>query len=137
VAKIKNMGVVEGQTILSSNDWEDVKKGGHSAIEAWIRQGDDGQVVRCRAHWGEHCCPAVGETRDQESVGGRTRPRGSPHPQPDRPQRRADCKGANPFSAFTVDGKNLDSIVKAYDPPHKTSGNVYDHIKGNLPDWVE
>src|SRR5215211_3207137 len=36
VAKIKNMGVVEGQTILSSNAWEDVKAGGDSAIKKWI-----------------------------------------------------------------------------------------------------
>ena len=36
VAKVKNMGVVEGQTILSSNEWEDVEAGGDSAIQAWI-----------------------------------------------------------------------------------------------------
>jgi hypothetical protein len=30
------MGVVEGQRLLSSNDWEDVKKGGDKAIKRWI-----------------------------------------------------------------------------------------------------
>ena len=31
----------------------------------------------------------------------------------------------------------MSSIVKAYDPPYSTSTNVYDHIKGNLADWIE
>lgn len=34
VAKVKNMGVIEGQTILTSNEWEDVKAGGDSSIQA-------------------------------------------------------------------------------------------------------
>jgi hypothetical protein len=38
VSQVKNMGVVGGQRILSSNDWEDVKKGGNDAIEQWIAE---------------------------------------------------------------------------------------------------
>lgn len=36
VSQVRNMGVIEGQPILSSNEWEAVKKGGDKAIEAWI-----------------------------------------------------------------------------------------------------
>jgi hypothetical protein len=35
------------------------------------------------------------------------------------------------------DGKDLSSIVKAYDPPYSTSTDVYAHIKSNLEKWVE
>jgi MTH538 TIR-like domain (DUF1863) len=35
-AKIRNMGVMEGNQSVSDNDWEAVKKGGDSAIEKWI-----------------------------------------------------------------------------------------------------
>ena len=46
-------------------------------------------------------------------------------------------KGRNPFDDFTVNKTKLSSIVKAYDPPYKTSTYVYDHIKDNIADWVE
>ncbi len=46
-------------------------------------------------------------------------------------------KGANPFGGFTVEGKKLSSIVKAYDPPYSTSKYVYSHISSNLADWIE
>lgn len=48
-------------------------------------------------------------------------------------------KGSNPFDSFTVgeDKKKLSGIVKAYDPPYKTSTNVYNYISENLEDWVE
>ncbi len=35
-AQVRNMGVIEGNTPVSDNDWEAVKKGGDKAIKAWI-----------------------------------------------------------------------------------------------------
>ena len=35
-AQVKNMGVVEGNTPVSANEWEDVKRKGRTAIENWI-----------------------------------------------------------------------------------------------------
>jgi hypothetical protein len=46
-------------------------------------------------------------------------------------------KGRNPFDDFTIEGKSMSSIVKAYDPPYSTSTYVYNHIKENLSDWIE
>ena len=43
VSQVKNMGVVEGQPILSSNEWEEVKKGRDKAIEDWIAAGMKGK----------------------------------------------------------------------------------------------
>lgn len=36
VQQVKNMGVVEGQKIMYSNEWETVKRRGDSAIKRWI-----------------------------------------------------------------------------------------------------
>lgn len=36
VAQIRNIGVIEGNTPASSNDWEEVKKKGDNAIKKWI-----------------------------------------------------------------------------------------------------
>src|SRR5262245_53604431 len=35
-AQVRNMGVVEGNSPVSDNDWEQVKKGGDQAIKNWI-----------------------------------------------------------------------------------------------------
>ena len=34
--QVKNMGVVEGNTPVSSNEWEQVKRKGDEAIKKWI-----------------------------------------------------------------------------------------------------
>ena len=36
VQQVKNMGAVEGQPLLSANEWEDVEAGGAKAIQKWI-----------------------------------------------------------------------------------------------------
>lgn len=46
-------------------------------------------------------------------------------------------KGRNPFEDFSVNGKNLSSIVKCYNPPFTTSTYVYDYIKENIENWIE
>ena len=35
-AKVRNMGVVEGNSPVSDNDWETVTGGGETAIKRWI-----------------------------------------------------------------------------------------------------
>lgn len=36
VAQVKNMGAIEGNTLVSSNEWEEIKRGGDAAIKRWI-----------------------------------------------------------------------------------------------------
>jgi hypothetical protein len=43
VSMVKNMGVVEGQPLLSSYQWEEVKKKGDAGIQAWIDDQMKGQ----------------------------------------------------------------------------------------------
>ena len=38
VQQVKQMGVLEGQPLLSSNRWEAIKRGGEAEIKKWISQ---------------------------------------------------------------------------------------------------
>ena len=46
-------------------------------------------------------------------------------------------KGANPFNYFKISDVSMGNIVKSYDPPYNDSSAVYNHIKTNLPSWIE
>ena len=35
-AKVRNIGVIEGNNPVSDNDWETITKGGNDAIKRWI-----------------------------------------------------------------------------------------------------
>lgn len=138
-AQVRNAGVVEGNAPVSDNDWEEVKKKGDKAIQDWI----DGQIK------GRSCTVVlIGEKtagrkwinyeiekswNDGKGVVGIYI-----HNLKNKDGEQSD-KGKNPFEGFTVgtDKKKLSSIVKAYDPPYKTSTNVYNHIKDNIDKWVE
>ncbi len=36
VQLVRNMGVIEGNTPVSANDWEEIKKKGDDAVKKWI-----------------------------------------------------------------------------------------------------
>jgi hypothetical protein len=137
VSQVKNMGVLEGQPILSSNKWEEVAKGGDSAIQSYI----DTEMT------GKSCLVVlIGEsTANRKWVNYEIKKAWKDgrgvfgvyiHGLKNLSQQQAS-KGNNPFEYVTVDGVRLDSVVKTYDPPFSTSTYVYDHIKDNLGGWVE
>lgn len=139
VSQIRQMGAIEGQRILSSNEWETVKQGGDSAIKKWI----NGQMT------GKSCnvvligsSTAGREWVDYEIKKAWDDKKGLVgvyiHGLKNLSGEQA-TKGSNPFVGFTVgeNKKPLSSIVKAYDPPYTGSKSVYDYIKSNLADWVE
>ncbi|MDY8095891.1 TIR domain-containing protein [Paenibacillus polymyxa] len=138
-AQVRNMGVVEGNSPISDNDWEEVKKKGEKEIQDWI----DGQLR------GRSCTVVlIGEkTAKRKWINYEIEKSWNSgkgllgiyiHKLKNSAGEQAE-KGANPFDSFTVgeDKKKLSDIVKAYDPPFQTSTYVYDHIKTNLEDWVE
>lgn len=139
VQQVKNMGVIEGQPVLSSNDWEKVKKGGDAAIKKWIADEMTGKsclVVLAGAYtagrrwvkyeiekaWNDGKGVVVVHIHKLKSATG-----------------TQDTKGSNPLGPFTLcEGKKkLSNVAKAYDPPYSTSSFVYDHIQENLEGWVE
>ena len=137
--QVRNIGVVDGNSPVSDNDWETITKKGDQAIQGWI----DGQLN------GRSCtvvligaATAGRKWINYEIVKGWDDGKGVVgvyvHNLLDSDKKQA-TKGANPFASikYGSTGKMLSSIVKAYDPPYTTSTNVYDYIKNNLGDWVE
>jgi len=137
--QVRNMGVVEGNKPVSDNDWEEVTRGGDSAIQNWIDdqlKGKSCAVVLIGAKtagrkWIKYEIKKA--WNDGKGVVGVYI-----HNLKDKDDNQSD-KGQNPFEDFTVgeDGTKLSSIVKAYNPPYSTSTYVYDDIKEHLEGWVE
>jgi MTH538 TIR-like domain (DUF1863) len=139
VQQVKQMGVLEGQPLLSYNQWEKVKGGGDAQVKKWIDEQMSGKsclVVligsgtagrkwvkyEIKKAWDDKRGVVGVYINNLEDQGG-----------------SKSVKGRNPFDDFTVglSKKKMSSVVKAYDPPFVTSTFVYDNIKENLADWVE
>lgn len=139
VQQIKQMGVLEGQQLLSSNEWETIKGKGDAAIKKWINEQMHGKSclvvliggTTAGRKWVKYEIEKA--WNDKRGVMGVYI-----HNLKDLDGKQS-TKGRNPFDDFTVGSnqKNMSSIVRAYDPPFTTSTYVYDHIKDNLADWVE
>lgn len=131
------MGVVDGNRPASDNEWEEVTKGGDAAIKRWIDgqlRGKSVAIVLIGAKtagrrwvnyeiekaWNDHKAILGIYIHNLKNRNG-----------------NQSAKGSNPFSAFTVGGKNLSNIAMTYDPPYTRSERVYNHIKDNLADWIE
>jgi len=136
-SQVRNMGVVEGNSPASDNDWESITTGGDAKIREWINGQMTGRtvaIVLIGAHtagrkWVKHeIRKAWGDRKGVLGV--------YVHNLKDSDEKQS-TKGRNPFEDFTLDGKKLSSVVKAYDPPYLTSTNVYNYIKENLADWIE
>lgn len=134
---VRNIGSVEGNRPASDNDWEEVKKGGDSAIQRWI----DGQMT------GKSCLIVlVGEkTAGRKWIKYEIKKawesgKGVLGIQIHKLKNSAGeqgSEGRNPFDDFTIDGKKLSSIVKLKKTSQSTSQGVYNHISENIADWIE
>lgn len=138
-ARVRNMGVIEGNKPATDNDWEKITKGGDKAIQKWI---DDqlhgkscnvvliGENTAGRKWINYEITTAWNEGKGVVGV--------HIHRLKDLDGNQSS-KGRNPFEDFTMEGshKKLSSIVKAYNPPHTESKDVYAYISDNLEDWIE
>jgi MTH538 TIR-like domain (DUF1863) len=136
-AQVRNSGVVEGNQLLSDNDWETVKNGGDAAVQRWI----DGQLA------GRSCAVVL--------IGAKTAGRkwinyeiwkawhdgrgvlGVHIHRLLNQDKRPTSKGLNPFSGLKVNNIDLHSAIPVVDPPGFASTDVYAHIHENLPTWVD
>lgn len=140
-SQVRNIGAVEGNKPVSSNDWEEVKKKGDDNIKKWINDQLNGRS-----------CTVVligSETASRKWVKyelERSWDLGKGligihiHKLLDSNSKPSD-KGANPFKGYTinVDGKIIDfhTIVPCIDPDGRTSTEVYKTISDNLANWIE
>ena len=138
-AQVRNMGMVEGNSPVSDNDWETVTKGGDAAIKKWISgqmYGRSCTVVLVGAgtanrKWINHeiikswddGMGVVGiHVNGLKNLDGKT-----------------SLKGNNPFSyiGYGDSGKKLSSIAECYTPAGGNSKERYAWIEKHLANAVE
>lgn len=139
VSQIRNIGVIEGNSLATDNDWEQVKRAGDGAIKNWIDnqlKGRSCTIVLIGANtagrkwinyeieksWNEGkgiIGIYIHNLKNREGLHAR--------------------KGSNPFGTFTLKNgtQNLSSVVKTYDPPYTDSKLVYNYISNNIANWIE
>jgi len=141
VQQIRNMGVIEGNTPVSANDWEEARKK-PGAIEKWI---DDNMKYRscvivlvgsetANRPWVKYeIKKAWGDGKGL--VGIYIHNLKDPRTSNDPPYYGKCSQGQNPFDQFNFDsGKKLSNVVKCYNP---SSTDVYNDIKNNIENWIE
>jgi len=138
-SQVRNMGVIEGNSTVSDNDWEEVTKGGDAAIKKWITDQMSGKSCAiiligsntASRKWINH--EIIHAWDNNKGVLGV-----HIHKLKDKDKNQSS-KGENPFDYITLGGTNkkLSSVVKVYNPPYSESTEAYAHIKDNLSDWVE
>jgi hypothetical protein len=135
VQQIRNMGVIEGNSSVSVNEWETVKKGGDAAIEKWIAdtmKSRDCVVVLIgedthKRKWVKHEIQKAW-TDKKGLIGVYIHNLNCP--------KNGKCsKGINPFEQFTFsDGTKLSTKISCYNP---NPSDAYNDIDDNLTSWIE
>ncbi len=138
VQQIKNIGSIEGQPLLSSNEWEKVKQGGDDSVKRWINNQLDGKsctVVligsdtanrkwvnyEISRSWDNNKYLVGIYIHKLKDVNG-----------------MQSSKGENPFRYVKLqNGKTLDQVVPCFDPVGSTSSEAYDWIKNNIEAIVD
>jgi hypothetical protein len=142
VQQIRNIGALEENKPATPNTWEEVKKGGDTAIKKWIDDNMSGKTC---------VVVLVGEDTSNRSwvryeikkawdegkgiLGIHIHNLKCPVRKKAYPYTEGKCTiGTNPFTTFTVGDKSLSSIVKCYNPDKDDS---YGDISKNLEKWIE
>lgn len=137
VQKVLHMGAIEGQPIVSSQDWEAVKRRGDQAVKNWIEsqmKGKGAVVVLVGAQtasrrWVRYEIAKAWDER-RPLVGIRI------HGLADR-DGYTDYAGDDPFSKVTLQGGGtVADYVTLHDPAGSESKAVYATIKNNIENWV-
>jgi hypothetical protein len=135
--QVRNIGFIDGSRPVSSNAWEEVKRGGDRAIENWIADqlvGRSCTVVlvgteTANRKWVIHEIVESWNAR-KGIVGIRV------HNLKDSNGNQS-LAGTNPFDYVNVGTRQLSSIVKLYSPTSQISTEAYAAITNGISDWIE
>ena len=136
-SEVRKMGLVEGNPLVSDNDWERVTRGGEGAIKRWIA----GQMR------GRSCTIVLvgAKTADRKWIDYEIRKSWEDgkglvgiyiHGLKDQFGHTTN-RGDNPFDYFKVGSDHLSSIVECHNPLGRNSRVRYSWIKQNLDSIVE
>lgn len=139
VATVKNIGSVEGQSIISGNEFEQVKAKGDEAVKKWINSNMAGRstlIVLIGAHtagrkWVDYEIEHAWSQR-KALLGINI------HKLLDK-NGNSTYKGGNPFANWTVGAQKtpMSTYAKVYDPVGVDSKSVYTSISSNIENWIE
>jgi hypothetical protein len=138
VQQIMNMGVIESQQLLSSQQWEHVRRQGRAAIKDWIEKHvryKTAVVVLVGAEtasreWVNYEI-TKGWNDKRGLVGIRINGLAPLGLSQDRP-------GANPFTNVRLDGgRTVADDARLHRPSGTTSKEIYASIQANLTTWVD
>lgn len=138
IQQIINMGAVEGQTMLSGQKWEEVKKRGDAAVKKWIDEQMKGKICAVvlvgtntsKRPWvGYEIKKAWGDGLGVVGI--------HIHGLKDLASELTSARGGSPFSGFNIRGTPFGNVVKLYDPPGADSKAVYASISNNIEKLVE
>lgn len=134
VQQIRNIGILDGNTPVSPNEWEQLQRIGDDAIKRWI---DENMRYRscvivligtytASRRWVQYEIEKAWTDRKgllgiyihniKDPIYGVSR------------------KGDNPFANFTLEGKNMAEIVPCFDPNY---WDAYNDIRYNIDSWIE
>jgi hypothetical protein len=135
VQQIRNIGVIEGNTPVSVNEWEEIKRKGDNAVEQWIDENmryKDCVIVLV----GQDTAYRKWVRREIEKGWDKGRGVMGIYIHNIRCPRTGTCtKGANPFDQITLkNGYKLSSAAKCYDPDFR---DAYKDIANNIENWIE
>jgi MTH538 TIR-like domain (DUF1863) len=134
VQQVRNIGAIEGNTPVSANVWETVKRGGDTAIKSWI--DDNMKYKQCVIVLvGEETANRPWVRYKIEKAWDDSKPIFGIYIHNLRcPRNGTSRKGNNPFDTFNFDdGRKLSSVVNCYDP---ISYDAYNNIARNIESWV-
>lgn len=133
--QIRNMGMIEGNSSVSPNEWEQVKRSGDSAIKKWIDNNMKNRscvIVLIGSDTASR--PWVQYEIQKAWTDGKGLMGIYIHNIRD-PRTGICSKGANPFARLMLNGSmNLADIVRCYDPK---AWDAYNDIRNNLENWIE
>jgi hypothetical protein len=136
-AQVRNFGSLEGNPVLSDNDWEQVKAGGPAAIQKWIDEQMKGRpcvIVLIGAETAGR--PWIRYEIEKAWIDGRGLCGIHIHKLLDQ-NGIPSAEGRNPFSGVKIGELDLGTVVPVHNPPQNRSTDVYQYIGDNLAVWAE
>jgi hypothetical protein len=136
IQQVINMGVVEGQPVMSGQKWEEVKKKGDAAVKEWIAQQMKGKKClivlvgtnTSKRRWVKYEIEKAWKD-GLGLVGIRI------HGLKDLNSQQTAARGSSPFD-ISVEGTSLSNVVTLYDPPGADSKAVYASISDKVESLV-
>lgn len=134
VQQVRNIGVIEGNSPVTPNEWESIKAAGDEEVEKWIDENMNNKscvVVLI----GEETYKRKWVKKEIQKAWSKGKGLVGIYIHNLNCPNTGNCRqGENPFKQFTIDGKDLSSIIKCYNP---SSYDAYNSIKNNIDTWIQ